>query len=351
VARQETSPADGKALLVRADSDASIGSGHVMRCLALAQVWQEGGGRATYLTTENPALRARLESEGIDVVYLSDEPGSAGDAAQAVRLAGELNAAWVLADGYHLGGDYQKAVKDAGLRLICVDDHGHAGHYSCDIVWNQNVYAREDFYASREPHTRLLLGTGYVVLRREFWPWRAWRREVPDVARKVLVTLGGSDPGNATMRVIQALRHAKLEHLEAVVVAGPANPHYEELAAAVARWAVPVRLERSVADMSKLMAWADVAVSGGGGTCLEMAMLGLPNLVLVVAENQVINAEVLQEKGVAIYLGWADQVPEDRLADELRSIARDREARERISGKGRKLIDGRGGGRVLDAMR
>ena len=131
-------------------------------------------------------------------------------------------------------------------------------------------------YANREAHTRLLLGTRYVLLRREFWPWRGWRREIPAVARKVLVTLGGGDPDNVTLKVIRALAQVEIEGLEAVVVVGPANPHLEELQAAVKDTPHPIRLESNVTNMPELMAWADVAITAGGSTCWETAFMGLP---------------------------------------------------------------------------
>jgi len=276
-----------KPLLVRVDASAQIGTGHLMRCLALAQAWRDVGGRVVFLMAmESPPLEARLRSEGMEVVHLPVQPGSMDDAIQTADFARQLGADWVVVDGYHFGAEYQRIIKDSGLRLLFIDDIGHAEHYSADLVLNQNIHAHEGLYQNREPYTRLLLGTRYVLLRREFLKWRGWKREIPEVARKVLVTMGGSDPDNVTLKVIQALHQVDMDGLEAIVVVGGSNPNYEELQSAVQDSRFPIRLESNVTNMPERMAWADVAVSAGGSTSWELAFMGVPILNLILAENQ-----------------------------------------------------------------
>ena len=181
-------------LLVRVDASTQIGTGHVMRCLALAQAWQDSGGNAVFVfAAKAPALKTRLKSEGIEVVHLFVQMGSAEDANEIARLAHELGASWLVIDGYHFGAEYQEIIKDSGLYLLFIDDYGHTDHYYADIVLNQNIYAHEGLYANRELYSQLLLGMGYVLLRREFRQWLGWQRETPKLAQKLLVTLGGSD--------------------------------------------------------------------------------------------------------------------------------------------------------------
>jgi UDP-2,4-diacetamido-2,4,6-trideoxy-beta-L-altropyranose hydrolase len=344
-------PVAGKPLVIRADADSRQGAGHVMRCLALAQAWQDAGGRALFLTAAPPpALQTRLQSEGMEVSPLQATPGSPEDARETAALARSRGAAWVGADGYHFGADYQRLLKDAGLRLLCIDDYGHAGHYCADLVLNQNIHALPNLYADREAHTRLLLGTRYVLLRREFWPWRGWRREIPAVARKVLVTLGGGDPGNVTLKVIQALAQVQIEGLEAVVVVGPANPHLTELNAAVQNSAHRIRLEANVTNMAELMAWADLAVTAGGSTCWETAFLGLPSLTIILATNQRQVTEELEKFRVAQNLRLPEDLSESAIAISLTTLLAAREIRKSMSLTGAELIDGLGVKRVLEQL-
>ncbi|NJN67365.1 MAG: hypothetical protein HC884_11960 [Chloroflexaceae bacterium] len=117
-------------LAIRADGSSSIGTGHVMRCLALAQAWQDRGGRVVFAMAETtPALRERLEAENIPVVCFSAVTGSQEDAQRTLSLARQVEAGWVVADGYHFGAAYQQVVKEAGLRLLLVDRNGGAGNH------------------------------------------------------------------------------------------------------------------------------------------------------------------------------------------------------------------------------
>jgi len=338
-------------LLIRADADTQTGTGHVMRCLALAQAWQDAGGRVTFGTAKAaPALEAWLQAEGMAVVHLSAPPGTTEDARQTLDLARREGAAWVVADGYHFQDNYQRSIKEGGGKLLCIDDYGHAQHYYADIVLNQNLSARERFYRQREPYTRLLLGTDYVLLRREFLKWRHWRREIPEVAGKVLVTLGGADPANATLRVLQALGKMEIAGLEARVLVGASNPHFAELNAAVQLYGKNIRLERNVRDMAEMMAWAEVAVSGGGTTCWELAFMGLPHLIIVLAANQAPGAETLQERGLALNAGWFDTLERAALTHLLASLMQDKEKRLQMSREGRLLVNGQGPQSVVKLM-
>ncbi len=338
-------------LVIRADASTQIGSGHTMRCLALAQAWQDAGGHAVFMMgMAVAALEERLKSEGMEVIRLSVQPGSVDDAIQTADLALQMGTNWVVVDGYHFGADYQRVVKDSGLRLLFIDDNGHAEHYYADEVLNQNIHAHEGLYANREPYTRLLLGTRYVLLRREFLKGQGYKREIPEVARKVLVTLGGGDPDNVTFKVLQALQQVAVDGLEAVVVVGGSDPYYEKLKSAVQDSLLSIHLERNVINMSDLMAWADVAVSAGGSTCWELAFMGLPNLVLILADNQRPVAERLDTMGVAVNLGWYEDLSSAQIAQAMTRLLVAAGARADMTRRGEELVDGGGVARVLDRL-
>ena len=339
-------------LILRADASAPMGTGHVMRCLALAQAWQDAGGRAVYASAQCPApLAERLRGEGVGVAAVGAAPGGDEDARATALLAGREGARWVVTDGYHFGAAYQRALKVAGLRLLFVDDAGHAGHYSADLVLNQNVYAGEEFYAAREPGTRLLLGTRYALLRREFRRWAGRSREVPEVARRVLVTMGGGDAPNVTLKALRGVELAESEPLSVTVLVGGGNPHRGELAAFAARSRHRVELKRGAADMPEMMAGADVALTGGGTTCLELALMGLPFIIFVLADNQAPGAGWLAEQQAAVNLGSHEHVTPEQVAGALGRLSRDAPARAEMSRRGRSLVDGLGAVRVVREMR
>lgn len=327
-------------LLIRADASISIGTGHVMRCLALAQACLAAGWEVTFLMGEgSPPLAQRVAEEGVAVIEQPLPWGTLADAQQTIALVNQIEADWVVVDGYHFGADYQKWLKEANLRVLAVDDYGHATHYWADIVLNQNITASEELYTSRETYTKLLLGTRYVLLRKEFWPWRSWQRQIPPVASKILVTLGGSDPDNVTLKVILALQKAAIENLEAVVIVGGSNPHYQQLLDAVKGWEGKINLRQNVSNMPELMAWADMAITAGGSTCWEMAFMGLPCLLIPIADNQKQCAKRLQEIGAFEVLDKIDAEMIDELIDKTRSIHQSRYRQDVLSKRSKNLLD------------
>jgi UDP-2,4-diacetamido-2,4,6-trideoxy-beta-L-altropyranose hydrolase len=342
---------DGRTLLVRCDTSVAIGTGHAMRCLALAQAWQDAGGRTVFAMAQaTPAVEERLQRESQGVARLKAEPGSPDDAQQTVALAQSEQAAWVVVDGYSFGADYQAALKSAGLKVLFVDDNGHAGHYSADLVLNQNADAHEDLYLNREPSTRLLLGARYVLLRREFKRWREWKREIPALGRKILVTMGGSDPDNLTSRAIQALMEARIDGLDAVVVVGGSNPHLESLQRLVEQCRASVRLLNEPSNMPDLMAWADLALIAAGGTLWELLFMGCS--VLSYARNPV-QARIisqLSDQGIVRALGYPQDSGQTQTAAALVELVDSPERRRRFSQLTRGLIDGQGAGRVLELL-
>lgn len=336
-------------LFFRADASIAIGTGHVMRCLALAQAVQDAGGRAVFAMAETtPAIQARLAEESCEVDSISGPVGTEEDFGQTIDLARQRQAEWIAVDGYRFGAEYQRAVKAAGLKVLFVDDYGHATHYCCDLVLNQNAYANERMYGAREPYTRLLLGPRYCLLRREFASWGGRRREVAAKGSKVLVTLGGSDPENVTSTVIEALR--RVSNIEATVVVGGSSPHFESLQRSTSQFGAWLRLQKGADNMPELMAWADVAVAGAGSTCWEMCLLQLPMAVIDIADNQKPIARELQELGMAIHLGSAKDVTEDEIAKRVGSLLGSEIERTALSDRCGKVVDARGTTRVLSEL-
>jgi UDP-2,4-diacetamido-2,4,6-trideoxy-beta-L-altropyranose hydrolase len=276
---------DGRTLLVRCDASVAIGTGHAMRCLALSQAWQDAGGSAVFAMAEATlAIEERLRRENVEVTRLKAEPGSADDVQETVALARGKQASWVVVDGYGFGANYQSGLKHAGLKVLFIDDNGHAEHYSSNLVLNQNAYASDELYRSRDQSTKLLLG--------------------------------GSNP-----------RAASLEELT-----GGENS---------------IQVVTDATDMPEQMSWADLAVTGAGSTCLEMCFMGLPALLIDLAENQTPIAIELARRGTARHLGGSKSVTPDMVAAETRRVLASEAERRTMSQRGRQLVDGAGAERVV----
>ena len=343
--------ASGERLTLRADASTEIGTGHVMRCLALAQAWRDAGGRATFLMAMTaPALEDRVRSEGIDVIDLSAQSGGPEDARRTIEVAQQHGGRWIVLDGYQFGPPYRRLIHEAGLPLLLIDDQGGAGPYDVECLLNQNLHAEEGLYVPRGLSTQLLLGTRYALLRREFLSWAKRRRTISDGPRHVLVTLGGGDKDNVTRQIVLALRDVHVDGLEVVVALGVNNPHENGLESAIQNSRVRFRLERDSRNMAALMAWADVAVSGAGSTCWELSCLGVPFLVVVLAENQRAIAASLARTHGALNLGWHADLSPAVLAEALTTSLTDTALRQRMSDQGRLTVDGLGAPRVVDRL-
>lgn len=337
------------ALLIRADANASIGVGHLMRCLALAQAWQAHGGRVIVAAASIPeSLRRRLDEEGMAVHPIHAVPGSDDDRLQTVETARE--AVWTVVDGYGFSASFVSGLRQAGLPVLLIDDEGRLDYYDADIVLNQNLHAGPALYQRRVSHTRLLLGSRYTMLRQEFRRYRQPRCPVGDRGLRVLVTLGGADLANATPAVLQALREAQLPQVTVTVLVGPAMKNRQAIDAVAAACPFPVDVRIHADRVVEHMISADVAIAAAGSTAWELAYLGVPSLLLVTAANQAPVAEALHTAGAAVNLGDVATRPFATLVGRLRALADDPVARAAMAGRAQALIDGFGVQRVRAAM-
>lgn len=341
-------------LVIRADADSVMGTGHVMRCLALAEAWIDRDGEVLFVGRIEPEpLRRRMESAGVGLVELTGCHPAPADLAAMCFLAGEQldqqNAlGWLVLDGYHFDGSYLQAMRDAGWQLLVIDDLGQIPEYHCEVLLNQNLYAPSLVYQC-SPGTVMLLGPRYALLRREF-RCLGEERSLPDSAQRLLITMGGGDEHNVTAKVLSALALSGLEDIEVKAVLGPANSHAKELGALVAGLPFRCELARNVADMAALIRWADAAVTAAGITTYELACAGTPFVTLVTANNQEANANKFAEHEVALNLGWYDVIAPDKLASRLREFLCDGGQLRDQAAKGRELVDGRGAERVVSVL-
>jgi UDP-2,4-diacetamido-2,4,6-trideoxy-beta-L-altropyranose hydrolase len=340
-------------LIIRADANTQIGTGHTMRCIALAQAWQDRGGNVTFLShCESKALHQRIVDEGFEFIPIEKPHPAPRDLEQVLKQLETRNSkleTWFVLDGYHFTPDYQKAIRKKSCRLLVIDDMAHLDHYDTDILLNQNIHASSLLYVCNNDTVKLL-GCEYVLLRREFLKYKDWKREIPDKAKNILVTMGGSDPDNVTVKVIEALKLLNKPDITVRIIIGPANPHKEMLRKAIISADFKIELLIDPSNIPELMSWADLAISAGGSTCWEMAFMGLPNIIIVIADNQSGIAKGLSNAGAGINWGWHENITLKQCTQKLKEIAEDKSKRICLSEQGKRLLDGKGRQRVIRAM-
>lgn len=343
-----------RSLVLRADASTTSGTGHMMRVLALAQAWRDHGGRGRWLVADGPrALLTRIEREGIAIQPLSTGLGADADAACVRDALIRDPSAIAVVDGDGFDAAYLDVLADVGRRVLLIDDMAERPRYPVGFVLNQNAHADRAQYPADSP-SRFLLGLRYVLLRREFVAPPP-PRTIPTVARHLLVTFGGADPTQMTVRTIGALQRlpaAIRRSLAVRVIVGAANPEATAIASKIGELddSIDVEVKRAVSDMPSEMAWADLAVTSGGSTVWELARTGCPSLVVETVPVERLLATGLARAGLFALLGAEAGLDEKAIADEIAARAEDTAWRAEMSALGGQLVDGDGARRVIEVL-
>lgn len=337
-------------LLIRADAGGVLGTGHVMRMLALAQAWQECGGSAVMATITCPKLLVeRLKQEGVAFQSLPvAELGRKEDLQQTLAAAEALRPEWIVLDGYHFDVEYQRAIRKAGFKVMVMDDYGHCETWCADLILNQNIDTEGRTYPNEVGEGRIARGLAYALFRREFWNADANIpvRDPMAPIENILVTLGGVDPDNVTGRVLDLLEIVTVVQLNVRVLIGAGNPHFTLLQEQASHASHHIQLIRNATEMPSLYSWADGVISAGGSTCYEWLLYGLRGAVVTLAENQQTVVRGLSKRTLALDLGWWHTLSREGNSSEINKWVNGANARER----GKKLVDAWGGHRVAAAI-
>lgn len=274
---------DGLSLLVRADATPDIGAGHAMRAFAIAEAWVLAGGRAACLGRLPPSLAHRFVEAAVEVLSLptSVHPGSAEDAKLVQETAQRYRADVMLFDGYEFHAPYLRAVRHDRMIVGYIDDFTQLD-LPVDVIVDPNVGASS---TSRGAGITLLAGGMFTPLRAEFARAVVPERSFDTSPRKLLLTFGASDPARLSVRALRAaLAVAQRVPLRVIVLAGPMHPDLAALdVLAAPETAVVVHDAREVAP---LFASVDLAFAAAGSTTFELAALGVPTLLVQIADNQ-----------------------------------------------------------------
>ena len=343
-----------KKIFIRADASANIGTGHVMRCIALAQKWAELGGEVTFLTKcENEMLVRRLKTEGVKLIQLPTvELGTNEDLGFTLScLSKEQTKPIVILDGYHFDSNFQLEIKKAGYISMVIDDYNHLPYYNANILLNQNIYAPDLNYLC-DSSTIKLLGCKYAMLRREFLKQAKNEKYIPPIAKNILITMGGADPKNVTSKILDIFYNLNIPDLHIKVLIGSANKFLPDIKRRTQKINHDISISYSppAQEIPKIFKWADIAITAGGSTCWELAYMGVPCIVITIAENQKRIGKWLERNGVAIDMGWYASLNTSLLSEILIELINNRLKRSLMSKAGYLLVDGKGVDRICDNL-
>jgi UDP-2,4-diacetamido-2,4,6-trideoxy-beta-L-altropyranose hydrolase len=339
-----------QSLLIRADATRTMGTGHIMRCIALAQEWTQQGGTVHFLShCASKALEQRITGTGAVLHRLETFSSNGGPVGHALELLQQTGSRILIMDGYHFEPEYHTRIRREGFKLLIIDDYQHLGYYDADIILNQNLGAEKISYQTGSESV-LLLGSQYTLLRDEFL--NQTDDALPDHRKtKILISMGGADPDNTSLKALNAVKQLAAGDLSVRIILGPSFPHEDAIKSEIQKMDFACELIINTSHMRRHMAWADMAVAAAGSTAWELLFMGVPTIFIVNADNQKHVATLVEESGAGINAGWHEQVTPSALAVHMDLLLTDKPLQHRMGKTGTTLIDGKGRQRVVNALR
>jgi len=363
-----------KNIVFRADASLSIGTGHVMRCLALADILNKRGFSCHFICRSFTGnLIALIQHKGYRVhsLALENEPAihatppssqlahaawlgttQENDAALCLPIVQTLQPLWVIIDHYALDTRWEATMRPYCNKLMVIDDLADREHY-CNILIDPNLgHTTASYEHLVSPQCKLLIGPTYALLRPEFMELREYsitRRSSGTHIKRVLVALGGVDQHNATGAILNMLPKCSLPvdcHIWIVMGAQSPNLELVRQQALLLPWPSEVLVD--VTNMAQRMADCDIAIGAAGGTSWERCCLGVPTLLVILAANQRSGANALARAEAAALLGDMPQAAL-KLPSLLNDVLKNHRL-DRLVANSIQLVDGQGAIRISDEM-
>lgn len=338
-------------ILIRADASVKIGTGHVMRCLALASELRFRGAKISFICREETGnLIDLIRESNYKVFPLPDDLELKDDIRlmQAVIENSERSVNWLIVDHYLIDYSWELHLKDFVDKVMVIDDFVDRRH-ECDLLLNQSCVQNGNHYEGFVPEMCIkLMGPKYALLRPQFNKARGESRERDGKIERILVFIGGVDLTNETSKVLKAIQTINCSIIADVVV-GATNPHREEIEALASNMH-NVTCHYDVENMASLMMVADLSIGASGTTTWERCCLGLPSIVIAIAENQLEIAKHLGGLGVVCNLGWHRNVNDIDLRNAINHLIDNPGEAKELSLRSKKLVDGKGVERVSNEL-
>jgi UDP-2,4-diacetamido-2,4,6-trideoxy-beta-L-altropyranose hydrolase len=346
-------------VIFRTDASVDIGTGHVMRCLTLAGELSANGVACEFICREHPGhLNAFIRDKGHKVHCLAMGHAEAGhlrhglwlgatqaqDAEACLPILLDFDPDWLVVDHYALDAHWESAVLGHCKQLMVIDDLADRKH-TCHTLLDQTLGRTEsDYRHLLTLQTQLLCGAEYALLRPEFLalrPFSLARRKNPQL-KKLLISVGGVDKDNLSSELMKILRRSALPfECEIHVIMGTTAPHLSQIMTDAENMPWTTQVLVGVSNMAEWMANCDLAIGAAGSTSWERCCLGLPTIMITLAENQILIAKNLAEAGAAAVVKSVGALDE-QLCAWIHHFANSPQAMSQMSLAASQIVDGKG---------
>jgi len=358
-------------VVFRTDASLQIGTGHVMRCLTLAQSLRDQGAECLFVCRElSGNLIELIESHNFVVISLpapcnnfpflifSTNEYSAWlgidwaiDAAEVHSYLNNSLFDWLVVDHYALDIRWENAMRSICRKVMVIDDLAEQRH-NCDLLLDQNLGRSKFNYEGLVPADCCILGgPSYALLRPEFSALRKYSldRRAHSKPKHLLISMGGVDAANGTSKVLQALLNMTLpKKFHITVVMGPYAPWIDDVRQFAAKIPVSIEIKYNVDNMAELMAESDLSIGAAGSTSWERCCLGLPAIIGIFANNQICIADALQNIGAAKLFVVDDNI--STLCNLIADLLESPDTLIKMGARAAELVDGNGVNRVVKKL-
>lgn len=319
-------------IAIRVDASQHIGTGHVVRCLTMAEELKKRSVRVIFICRVLLGdWTLFLKEKGFETISLSTEDelwDSDRDAASTLEGINkhQIFPDWLIIDHYQIGEDWERKIRSAVAKIMVIDDLADRSH-DCDLLLDQNLYPHyASRYAELVPRScQCLLGPHYLILRDEF---RSIDRQAPkplpsqEIALKILLTFGGSDPLSLTERVLRTLNiiSSNYQNFEVRVLLGKSFSRQESLVELIKNLSFSVEILTEITEIMPQFQWADCVISAGGLTNYELAYVGLPSLIIAAVDAQAEVAAEMARLNIHQYAGHSDKLNETQFITKIENF-------------------------------
>lgn len=343
-------------VVFRVDSSATIGTGHVMRCLTLAKQLKQKNANISFICRDLEGnlinfikdhgfavyvlQKIRINGTGTNDTFKWYKENWQQDVRETLNIveAQIRSMDFFIIDHYGLDEKWESKLKPFTKKLIVIDDLANRKHV-CDFLLDQNLYLnyQERYKNLVPPDCKQLLGPNYVLLREEFIEASRQKRIRNGEIHNILVFFGGTDPTNETVKVLDAL--ALLDNnIKVNVVVGSSNKRKDEIQEYCDRYS-NFFFHCQVSNMAELMNEADLAIGAGGTTTWERCYLGLPSITIIVADNQIELTDAVSQFGATINLGFSHEVTSDQIFEVVKDLIKHPKKVQLLSERASKLVN------------